>query len=265
MDTEQFTIITLFFYIIQNLARCYYFSSVLLLRRETTKSKIWFYFSSIFISTLISYSFRFHMGLKGIMDPIFYLIITHYFFIGKIYIKVLHYILSINVALITEFIGLGISSVILGVNPFTSTKIAISLLVPGTILICVLHVLLARFFKRNQEYVNPKYTIELALLTITQSLLVYALVFRLVFSLSIYAFPILIISVILSYYLIQFLSSYIYEEYRYKENTLFLIKNYERQLQEYMKLKDNEEVQYLRHEIMNQMIGLEQSKRRTKQ
>lgn len=256
MSTTHFTLISLFFYSIQNIARVYFLLSLLPLKKPTNQQKISFYVIYILLSSAINYFLNFNSLLRFVSDMIFSLVLLLYFCKGKFYTKILYYVLSMNVMLFVDCLLSGTAVIVFKVDfiTLTSSSIIIPFLTIGTLLINVFHLLLLKILKRRQGEMKAKYTIGIILLTIIQSLLVIAQICNIAFNILQNIYPLLAICIILSYFLVKYVSSYIYEEYKYKENTIYFIKQYEEQLKDYIRLKDNEnEAQYLRHEIMNQL------------
>lgn len=256
MGTEKFALLSLCFYSIQMAVRIFFLTSLSTLKKSTMGNTAFFYLSIILASLAFTYLLSFNSILKFISDVILVLAMFHYFCEGKFSTKVLYYMISTNVLLVVECIVSGITIMFFKVDftTLTSTSVISLYLTIATILICVLHVFLLKILKRRQEEIEVKYTLSIIFLTITQSLLVIVQVCSLAFDMLLSIYPLLAICIILSYFLVKYISAYIYQEYRYKENTIYFIKQYEVQLNDYLKLKDTEtEIQYLRHEIMNQL------------
>lgn len=262
MDFDKFVMNALFFYMIQNLSRCYFFVSLLPQRNSSKKNIALFCFCLCSISTLISYILRSDVTVKCFADVVFTVILLKCFNVGKISTMLFYYVLSFNIGLFSEIVIMGILGSLFSIDfgMLTSLQMIMFILLPGTLLILLLHFLLVKVLKIRREEYSGKYILGILMLTITEFLLVILVEVHFVYSIARYIFLIYTLLIMLSYFLLEFISSYIYMEYKYKENTVNFIKQYEDQLTEYMKLKNNEEeIQYLRHEIMNQLIDYQQT------
>lgn len=264
MNTEQFMHIALYFYIIQNVVRNYYFLSLAPLKKNNTMNKVLIYIAIIIFTITVDSLPNSIRPYNVIFDAIYLLLILHCFCEGKISTKVLYYVVSINVQLIVELINLGITTTFFQIDYTTlsSTNTILMLFIPTTFFICVLHVILAKVIKIRKDGMDAKYIVGVTLLSFTQSSLVFAQVYNFAYFTTVYIYPVLAICIIISYFLVKYIFTYIYAEYKYKENTLYFIKQYETQLKDYLKLKDSdEEIRYLRHEIMNQLLNYEHTKK----
>lgn len=258
MNTDQFNTVGQFFYVIQNLARCYYFLSVLPLKKQSNKNIILFCICMV-LAPLVSYFMHFNIVQKGIMDIVLTFVIFSYFNRGRFFTKILYYVISFNALMLTEMLGVWIVTGLFHIdfNTLSSSNIIIMIMAPATLLVCIFHFLLSKLLKKRSVELGIKYIVGVVILTIIQSIIMYVEVLHFAFLNSLYIYPVLAACILLTYFLMKYISIHIYAEYKYKENTLYFIKQYEEQLKDYFKLKDNEqEIQYLRHEIMNQLQSI---------
>lgn len=193
------------------------------------------------------------------VSAVLFLLILHFFCEGKLSTKILYFFLSVGIQFFDEILILGICTLVFQIDILTLSSIDNILLVyvPATTFISFFHIFAAKLLSGNE--IDGKQVVGLSVLLLTQSLLVIAVLIYLMLDLTFPTFVFLSISVLPSYFLFNSISTYIYEEFKYKENTLYFIRQYEAQMHEYVKLKDSEEeVCYLRHEIMNQLLNYQE-------
>lgn len=264
MNLDKVTLTALTFYTIQNLVRCYYFQSLLPLKNHNKKNMILFFFLLCGLSALASYVFQVNIQFKSIADIILTIVLLKCFNIGKLSTMVFYYILSINIGLLPELITMWTLGAFFTVDfsALPQFHLVAFVFFPATLFMFVLHVLSVKILKGQRYAFFGKYVIGIMIISITEFMLVLVIEFHFIYSLAPYVFPIFIVLIILSYFLMNYVTSYIYMEYKQKENTIYFIQQYEEQLDDYMKLKDNEEeISYLRHEIMNQLINYQQTQK----
>lgn len=216
-----------------------------------------FYFLMFTFVLITGTCFQNQFFIKILISSIIIPMLLHFFCEGKLAKKIFYYIMSVNCQLVVEIVGLSILTFIFKVD-FTKLSHINSILlvlIPSSFFICYLHIMMGKILKRELVKIQWKYILGLTILTMTQSFLALVQSYYYTIGIPPYIFLPLFICIILTYFSVKYISSYIYTDYKYKENTLYFIKLYDQQLKDYLKLKDSEEeIQYLRHEIMNQLL-----------
>lgn len=245
---------------IQIISISYFFLSVMPLKNKTKINRFMFYTILAILAGVICVVCMDDFIMKMIFIVLSMLVITSVFCEKSFLKKLLYIAVSVNVLYVLEAVFLIIVTLGLRID-ITKTMTTLEIVginAVGTFFISLIFITMGNYVNLKSQYIKGSYIFFIAILTFIQTAMII-ISLRNIFSpinkdISIVMF----LFILLSYALMQIFMKKLKIEYKYKENTIFIIEQYEQQLNDYLLLhKNEEEIQYIRHEIINQLISLE--------
>ncbi|MGX8851241.1 hypothetical protein [Amedibacillus sp. YH-ame10] len=262
MASENYVYIAQFFYVIQNIARIYFFTSTLELKHNDLKHRIIALIAvSALNQTLTNVIFD-NFFLKIGIDVIFTTALFKVMSVEKLSKIILYVMLLLNLEMIYELVISFSVIVTIGPNAFHSDSYIFNIILQMyfTFMFSMVVVVAANVLKKKTFQISFKLAVLVACLSALQSSVMLTVSYGVYLKVTTERLILPVIGALLSYLVLKIIMKRIYMEYKYKKNVAYFVEQYEESLEKYIELKEHdEEISYLRHEILNQLDTLEAS------